>query len=30
VRLFGVQVPGVPALFVEESLWSCGSALLAH
>jgi DNA/RNA-binding domain of Phe-tRNA-synthetase-like protein len=27
LRLFALQVPGVPALFVEEALWSCYSAL---
>jgi DNA/RNA-binding domain of Phe-tRNA-synthetase-like protein len=29
VRLFAVQVPGVPALYVEEALWSCASSLQA-
>ena len=27
LTLFALQVPGVPALFVEEALWSCYSAL---
>jgi DNA/RNA-binding domain of Phe-tRNA-synthetase-like protein len=29
LTLFGLQVPGVPALFVEEALWSTASALEA-
>jgi DNA/RNA-binding domain of Phe-tRNA-synthetase-like protein len=27
LTLFALQVPGVPALFVEEALWSCYAAL---
>jgi DNA/RNA-binding domain of Phe-tRNA-synthetase-like protein len=27
LTLFALQVPGVPALFVEEALWSCHAAL---
>ena len=27
LTLFAVQVPGVPALYVEEALWSCFAAL---
>jgi DNA/RNA-binding domain of Phe-tRNA-synthetase-like protein len=27
LTLFAVQVPGVPALYVEEALWSCYAAL---
>ncbi len=27
LTLFALQVPGVPALFVEEALWSCYTAL---
>ncbi len=27
LRLFALQVPGVPALYVEEALWSAASAL---
>jgi hypothetical protein len=27
VTLYAVQVPGVPALFAEEALWSCAHAL---
>jgi DNA/RNA-binding domain of Phe-tRNA-synthetase-like protein len=30
VRLFALQVQGVPPLYVEESLWSCQSALQAR
>ncbi|MGO9489398.1 MAG: hypothetical protein ACLQBB_10270 [Solirubrobacteraceae bacterium] len=29
LTLFAVQVPGVPALYAEEALWSASSALLA-
>jgi DNA/RNA-binding domain of Phe-tRNA-synthetase-like protein len=29
VTLFAVQVPGVPALYAEEALWSCVNALQA-
>jgi DNA/RNA-binding domain of Phe-tRNA-synthetase-like protein len=29
LRLFALQVTGVPSLYVEEALWSCASSLLA-
>jgi DNA/RNA-binding domain of Phe-tRNA-synthetase-like protein len=29
LTLFAVQVPGVPALYVEEALWACATALQA-
>jgi hypothetical protein len=28
LHLFSIQVPGVPALYVEEALWCAASALL--
>ena len=30
MRLFSVQVAGVPGIYVEEALWQCADVLLAH
>jgi hypothetical protein len=30
LRLFAIKVPAVPALYAEESLWACASALQAR